>query len=87
MLENRMLNHWANLDLRPKNLFSEFQPVIEEYFQKGHAELVADADILKLPHSCVYMPMHAVQKESSSMPTCVSQEISVMSQSLKLFFI
>ena len=52
--------------LHSKNLFSEFQPVIEEYFQKGHAELVPDADLLKPPHSCFYMPMHAVRKESSS---------------------
>lgn len=52
--------------LYSKNLFSDFKPVIEEYFQMGHAEAVSEVDILKPPHSCFHMPMHTVRKESSS---------------------
>lgn len=47
-------------------MHDEFNLVMEEYFEKNHAELVP-ADELEKPTSEVfYLPMQAVYKESSS---------------------
>ena len=52
--------------LQYEGVYDEFNLVMEEYFEKNHAELVT-ADELKKPTSEVfYLPMHAVYKESSS---------------------
>lgn len=52
--------------LRSRGLFQEFEAVIREYFQMGHAEEVPEVDLLKLPQDVFYLPMHAVRKESST---------------------
>ena len=40
--------------------------VIQEYFELGHAELVPIADLNKPKSQVFYLPIHAVQKESST---------------------
>ena len=52
--------------LHSKGHFHEFEAVIDEYFQAGHAEQVPAVDLEKLTHSVFYLPMHAVRKESST---------------------
>ena len=52
--------------LRSRGAYDDFHLVMEEYFEKDHAELVP-ADELEKPTSEVfYLPMHAVYKESSN---------------------
>ena len=46
--------------------FQAFDEVMRNYFDKGHAEPVADDDLQKPPWEVFYFPMHAVQKESST---------------------
>ena len=55
--------------LHSKGHFHEFEAVIDEYFQAGHAEQVPEADLGKPTHSVFYLPMHAVRKESSTNTT------------------
>ena len=51
--------------LLAKNQFDQFSKVTKEYFSLGHAELVPPGE-LNLPTSSVlYLPMHAVHKQSS----------------------
>ncbi len=52
--------------LHSRQLFDEFRTVIEEYFEKGHSELVPSVDLERPAHDVFYLPMHAVRKESSS---------------------
>ena len=52
--------------LHSKGHFHEFEAVINEYFQAGHAEQVPAVDLEKPTHSVFYLPMHAVRKESST---------------------
>ena len=52
--------------LRSKGQFDTFNAVMEEYFQMGHAELVPAADLEKSQQEVLYLPMHAVRKETSS---------------------
>ena len=52
--------------LRSRGAYDDFHLVMEEYFEKDHAELVP-ADELEKPTSEVfYLPMHMVYKESSN---------------------
>ena len=39
---------------------------MEEYFEQGHAEPVSTSDIDKPASQTFYLPMHAVQKETST---------------------
>ena len=52
--------------LRSKGRFKIVDKVIQEYFELGHAELVPIADLNKPPNQVFYLPIHAVQKESST---------------------
>ena len=46
--------------------FDEFAGVIEEYFQKGHAEQVPSAELHRPCKETFYLPMHTVYKASST---------------------
>ena len=50
--------------LTQRKKFGEFQKVIEEYFDLGHAEPVPVEDMP--PSEVFYLPMHAVYKDSST---------------------
>ena len=52
--------------LRAKKQFQEFEAVMQEYLDMGHAELVPETDLNKPQESVFYLPMHAVRKESST---------------------
>ena len=52
--------------LYAKEQFDEFDFVINEYFEKGHAELVPLDDLEKSLQNVFYLPMHAVKKKSST---------------------
>ena len=52
--------------LQAKNQFQPLVEVIDEYFEKGHAELVPDSDLEKARDRVFYLPMHTVQKDSST---------------------
>ena len=45
---------------------AEFTDCINEYFELGHTELVLVLELHKPHEEMYYMPMHAVQKESST---------------------
>ena len=60
----RFLSLERSLDQR--NKFHEFQTVMQEYFELGHAEPVPSKDMDKPPAEVFYLPMHAVYKESST---------------------
>ena len=49
-----------------KGQFQEFDTVMQEYFELGHAEMVPSEDMEKDPSEIFYLPMHAVYKSSSS---------------------
>ena len=51
--------------LRSKGQFSDFNAVMQEYFDLAHAESVPAKDLEKPPESVFYLPIHAVRKESS----------------------
>ena len=48
------------------NEFQAFDEVMEDYFDKGHAESVPDDDKQKPPREVFYLLMHAIRKESST---------------------
>ena len=52
--------------LHHKRHFSEFSASIQKHFDMCHAEEVPLSAMDKLPHSVYYLPMHAVQKNSST---------------------
>ena len=52
--------------LHAKEQFDEFDSVMNEYFEIGHAELVPLDDLEKSSQDVFYLPMHAVKKEKSS---------------------
>ncbi len=52
--------------LGSKGAFNDFNAVMEEYFQEGHAELVPPDELDKPTSKVFYLPMQAVYKESSS---------------------
>ena len=52
--------------LRLKGESKEFNAVMEEYFQLGHAEQVPIIDLNKPVQQVFYLPMHSVKKESST---------------------
>ena len=52
--------------LRAKNQFNDFESVMLEYLDMGHAEPVPPADMEKPQHQVFYLPMHAVHKDSST---------------------
>lgn len=62
------VRHFLSLErsLRSKGRFKIVDEVIQEYFELGHAELVPIADLNKPSSQVFYLPMHAVQKESST---------------------
>ena len=49
-----------------KGQFGEFNNVMKEYFDLGHAEIVPLEDLNKDTPEVYYLPMHAVWKESST---------------------
>ena len=52
--------------LNAKGCFQDFDAVMQEYVDLGHAETVPTADLEKSPEVTFYLPMHAVYKSSSS---------------------
>ena len=52
--------------LQVKNQFQPLVEVIDEYFEKGHAELVPDSDLEKARDRVFYLPMLTVRKDSST---------------------
>ena len=52
--------------LHSRNLFEDFNAVMQEYFDMGHAENVSEIELEKSPQEVFYLPMHAVRKESST---------------------
>jgi len=52
--------------LQSKDAFHEFDAVMKDYFQKGHAEPVPETDMKKSLQEVFHLPMHAVHKESST---------------------
>ena len=52
--------------LHARNQFEEFDKVMKEYFDLGHAELVPPENLTKSSREVYYLPMHAVRKESST---------------------
>jgi hypothetical protein len=48
-----------------RGLLDDFNVVMEEHFQKSHAELVPAADLEKPTSEVFYLPMHIVRKDSS----------------------
>ena len=51
--------------LNQKNKFQEFENVMQEYLDLGHAEPVPSKDMDKPPSEVFYLPMHAIYKDSS----------------------
>ena len=49
-----------------RNIWGPFQKVMTEYFSMDHAEEVPAADLLSKPQFYMYLPMHAVFKDSST---------------------
>ena len=47
--------------LNQKNKFQEFQNVMQEYFDLGHAELVPSTDMDKAPSKVFYLPMQFIR--------------------------
>jgi hypothetical protein len=45
--------------LNSKGRFQEFEPVMREYMELGHAELVPSKDVEKPESQVLYLPMHA----------------------------
>lgn len=52
--------------LHAKGHLADFNAVMKEYFDMGHAERVPLTDLQKPHQDTFYLPMHAVRKESSS---------------------
>ena len=52
--------------LHLKGQFNDFDAVMKEYFEMGHAELVPAIDLERQTCEVFYLPMHAVRKESST---------------------
>ena len=52
--------------LQSSGVYEEFNLVMEEYFERNHAELVPAEELEKPTSEVFYLPMHAVYKESSS---------------------
>ena len=52
--------------LNSKGCFQEFNTVMQEYLDLGHAETVPTPDLEKPPKLSFYLPMHAVYKTSST---------------------
>ena len=52
--------------LHSKAQFDDFNAVMAEYFEIGHAEPVPVADLEKQTQDVFYLPMHAVRKEFST---------------------
>ena len=49
-----------------KDCWPQFQAVIQEYLDLGHATLISPEDLHQPPSTIYYMPVHAVFKQSSS---------------------
>ena len=77
--ESLELDHSVNPDHSPSDDFShlsvrsilkghfrEFESVMDEYFEAGHAEPAPKVDLEKPTHSVFYLPIHIVRKESST---------------------
>ena len=68
--ESRSLVVWRFLllkrNLHLKDQFGEFNNVIKEYFDIGHAEILPQGDLNKSTPDVYHLPMHAAWKESST---------------------
>ena len=60
----RFLSLERSLNCRGK--FRDFESVMQEYLDLGHAEVVPSEDMDKPPAEVFYLPMHAVYKSSST---------------------
>ena len=52
--------------LNLKNRFQDFNSVMLEYIEMGHAETIPATDLEKPPERTFYLPMHAVYKATST---------------------
>ena len=52
--------------LHSRNLFEDFNAVMQEYCDMGHAENVPEIELEKSPQEVLYRPMHTVGEESST---------------------
>lgn len=52
--------------LHSRKTHKEFENVIQEYFDLGHAEIVPTADLDKTENDVFYLPLHVVYKASST---------------------
>ena len=62
------LNRYFGIEqsMLKKGTWSQFQDVIQEYLDLGHAQLVTPQELCLPNHLCYYLPMHAVFKQSST---------------------
>ena len=52
--------------LKARDCFKEFNDVMQEYLDLGHAEMIPVTDLETPPDKVFYLPMHAVYKASST---------------------
>ena len=52
--------------LHKRDQHKQFESVMREYFDLGHAELVPDRDFGKLERDVFYLPLHVIHKASST---------------------
>lgn len=52
--------------LAKKNQQTQFNSVIQEYIDLGHAEVVPVCELIEPKHNVYYLPMHVVYKDSST---------------------
>jgi hypothetical protein len=52
--------------LTRKNQQDQFNAVIQEYLDLGHAEVVPECELIEPKHDVYYLPMHVVYKDSST---------------------
>ena len=65
---SQAVRQFASLEksLTRKGCFQEFESVMQEYLELGHAEIVPSEDMDKDTSRVFYLPIHAVYKASSS---------------------
>ena len=51
--------------LKRKGQWDSFHQGIQEYLRMGHAEIVPQQELIKMPSDTFYLPMHGVVKEST----------------------
>ena len=57
---------YLECSLNLKGHFNEFEAIMQEYLDMGHAERVPFEDMNKPEHEVFYLPMHAVHKSFST---------------------